>query len=367
MPRAVLFDVDGVLIHGFHVREEKRRRWDTHMAADLGIEPAMFYEHFVKDVLPDVLTGRKSLVRALEEALPLMGYRGSPMTVIAYWLRRDTQLNLQLVDLLKVLRAKGNVRLYMATNQEDLRALYLWDTLGLHHLFDDIFHAARLGATKPDRRFFEGVAERIGPQQQPPLMFDDMPEVATAAKAFGWEGVHADDFADIRNHPWIVEHLGRADPGIRAFRPGDGEALVDAHRMAILDTSEEFYTREELESWSAGLSSAFYAPPEGGVTEVAVSASGKPVAFCQSVGNEVLGLYVHPEWQRNGIGQKLMRLAEGRAASIGSEIVRVHASISAIPFYERIGYRVVESSHHQTRGGRLLRSAKLEKTIVTTR
>jgi putative hydrolase of the HAD superfamily len=206
MPRAVLFDVDGVLVHGFHVREAKRRRWDVHMAEDLGIAPALFYEHFVRDILPEeVLTGRRSLISALEERLPRMGYQGSPMSVIAYWLRRDTQLNLQLVELLKRLRQTGEVRLYMATNQEDLRALYLWEVLGLQHLFDDIFHAARLGATKPDRAFFEGIDRRLGPQEQLPLMFDDMPEVAAAATAFGWEGIHADDFEDIRTHPWIAE------------------------------------------------------------------------------------------------------------------------------------------------------------------
>jgi putative hydrolase of the HAD superfamily len=209
MPRTLLFDVDGVLVHGFHAREEKRRRWDVHMAADLGIEPALFFEHFVKDRLQDVLTGRQSLVRALEDALPRMGYKGSPMTVISYWMRRDTQLNFQLVALLKQLRATGEVRLCMATNQEDVRAFYLWDVLGMQHIFDDIFHAARLGTTKPGRAFFQAIADRIGPQGEQPLMFDDIPEVAASATEFGWEGVHADDFEDIQTHPWIAARVGR--------------------------------------------------------------------------------------------------------------------------------------------------------------
>lgn len=205
MTRAVLFDVDGVLIHGFHVREEKRRRWDVHMLEDLGIDQRDFYDHMVRDVLPNqVLPGKRSLVNALEEVLPKMGYKGSPMTVISYWLRRDTQLNLPLLDLVKRLRQSGAARLYIATNQEDTRAFYLWDNLGLQHLFDDIFHAARLGATKPHHTFFEAIEKRLGHQSEPPLMFDDMPEVAAAATEFGWEGVHADSFADIASHPWIV-------------------------------------------------------------------------------------------------------------------------------------------------------------------
>lgn len=209
MSRAVFFDVDGVLIHGFHVREEKRRRWDEFLREDLGIEQSAFYEHLVRELLPmEVLPGKRSLVNALEETLPKMGYTGSPLTVMSYWLRRDTQLNLQLIELVKRLRRSGAARLFIATNQEDARAFYLWDNLGLQHLFDDLFYAARLGATKPDPAFFEAIAQRLGPQSEPPLMFDDMAEVAAAATAFGWEGVHADDLGDITSHPWIAAHAG---------------------------------------------------------------------------------------------------------------------------------------------------------------
>ena len=211
MSRAVLFDVDGVLVHGYHTNAERRRRWDEHMLEDLGIAQEDFYANMVKQILPgEVLPGKRSLVNALEEVLPRLGYNGSPMNIVSYWLRRDTQLNLPLLEIIRRLRASSGLRLYIATNQEDTRAFYLWDVLGLQHLFDDIFHAARLGATKPDPAFFEAIASRIGPQDSPPLFFDDAPAVATAATAFGWEGVHAETIEDIRNHPWIVARIGEA-------------------------------------------------------------------------------------------------------------------------------------------------------------
>jgi putative hydrolase of the HAD superfamily len=209
MTRAVLFDVDGVLVHGYHSRPEKQRRWDQFLATDLGIDPKVFFEQFIKPIfIPEVLTHRKSLVNALEEALPALGYTGSPMNVIGYWMGRDTQLNHPLLNTIKKLRATGAARIYIATNQEDVRAYHLWSNLGLQHLFDDIFYAARLGAAKTDIAFFEAVARRLGPQTEPPLMFDDYSLVVDAANAFGWEGVLFDDTEDCRTHPWVAGHIG---------------------------------------------------------------------------------------------------------------------------------------------------------------
>jgi len=207
--RAVLFDVDGVIVHGFHSRPERQRRWDQFLAAGLGIDPVVFQEKFIRPVfVPDVLTRKKSLVNALEEVLPQLGYTGSPMNLIGYWMGRDTQLNLPLMEVIRKLRESGAARVYIATNQEDVRAYHLWSNLGLQHLFDDIFYAARLGAAKPNPQFFAAIEKRIGPQTEVPLMFDDYPAVVEAANAFGWEGALFDDVSDCHEHPWIARHIG---------------------------------------------------------------------------------------------------------------------------------------------------------------
>jgi putative hydrolase of the HAD superfamily len=212
--RAVLFDVDGVLVHGMHEREDRRRRWDTHLLADLGVEPTVFVEQFVrKSFVSDVITGRTPLIDELERWLPTVGYVGSPMNFISYWLHRDSQLNQPLLAGIRRLRtAPGVGPLYVATNQEHLRAFHLWSTLGLQHMFDDIFYSARLGATKPDRAFFDAVASRIGLQEEVPLMFDDSVAVVEAARAYGWDAVLYADLEDFTTYPWIAERLSATQP-----------------------------------------------------------------------------------------------------------------------------------------------------------
>ena len=209
MSRTLLFDVDGVLVHGVHAKPHLRRMWSTHLKDDLGVDEERYVREFIREgFVRNVMLDKRSLVAELEDWLPKTGYTGSPLSFIAYWLHRDSQLNQPLLDAIRRLRgASGVGRLYVATNQEHLRAYHLWATLGLQHIFDDILYAARLGAMKPDRAFFEGAAKRLGPQSEPPLMFDDSEEVVTAARAFGWEAATYDRLEDFTTHPWVARRF----------------------------------------------------------------------------------------------------------------------------------------------------------------
>lgn len=207
MSRVVLFDVDGVLVHShFHADEARRRQWNQHLLEDMGIDPKQFTTLF-SGGFDDAILGRESMVATLDRFLPTVGYRGSTLDFIDYWLVRDTNLDYRLFEGIKQLRATGVARLYLATNQEHMRALHLWRELGLGHLFADMFYAARLGAAKPDRAFFEAVAGRLGPQAEVPLLFDDSAKVVEAARAFGWEATLYADATDFFAHPWIAERL----------------------------------------------------------------------------------------------------------------------------------------------------------------
>ncbi|WP_421759637.1 HAD-IA family hydrolase [Devosia sp.] len=207
MTRTVLFDVDGVLIHGYHTKPEKQVRWDATLKADLGVDPDQFRAEFIFDVfVKKVLVGQVSLLEALERVLPRLGYRGPAMAFVRYWLEHDSHLNQPLLDVVASLKAKGTP-LFVATNQEHMRAQWLWKNLGLENYFDDMFHAARVGALKPTKPYFEWVNARLGPQAEPPLFFDDTPEVLKAARTHGWEAVQYDDLKDVTTHPWIKDRL----------------------------------------------------------------------------------------------------------------------------------------------------------------
>lgn len=207
MTRAILFDVDGVLIHSrFHPDVGKRRMWDAHLLEDTGIEPKRFQKLFGPEFM-DVITGRRSIVDALDAFLPSVGYSGSTLTFLTYWMERDTHLNQGLLEAIIHLRDRSDVRLYLATNQEHVRAAYLWGEFRLAHVFDDMLYAARLGAAKPDPAFFERAAALLPETDQPPLLFDDSRACIEAATTFGWEAVHFTELEHFTAHPWVADRL----------------------------------------------------------------------------------------------------------------------------------------------------------------
>lgn len=206
--RSILFDVDGVVIHSlFHQDPARQRVWSQHIEMDFGISRDSFNEFFRLNYA-DIVTGKASIVTAMDSFLPTIGAGHiNSLDLLEYWFKNDTPVNRQLLDGIKKLKQKADVKLYLATNQEHLRAFYLWHDLKLSHIFDDMFYAARLGVAKPEPAFFQKVDQLLGQQHEKPLFFDDGQKNVDAGTQQGWDAalfVTEDDFF---NHPWVKDQL----------------------------------------------------------------------------------------------------------------------------------------------------------------
>lgn len=192
----IFFDVDGVLVHGYHARPELRVCWDETLTEDFGIDRKRFTEEFIfGPFVKEVLVGKRDMAHALAEWLPGLGSDADPQEFIAYWLKKDGNVNHALFERIKTLKQSKDVRLFVATNQAHDRARYLMNELGFGKIFEDIFHSARVGAIKPDRAYFEYIADTLKlPAHPKPIFFDDTPAVVAAARDFGWE---AHEFLDV--------------------------------------------------------------------------------------------------------------------------------------------------------------------------
>lgn len=127
-------------------------------------------------------------------------------------------------------------------------------------------------------------------------------------------------------------------------------------------TSDAFYSLDQRQSWAYGLDPDQYQVPENGHFDVA-EADGMVFAFCDHNASEVIGLYIDPSWQGRGIGSALLRQAEARMIVAGTRLARIHSALSSQSFYERHGYVIVERTEHRTRGGLMLPSTRLQKSI----
>ena len=194
----IFFDVDGVLIHGYHAKPEFQKCWDEDLEADFNIKRRDFKNLFIHGpFVQQVLIGKKGLDEALQEVLPQIGYHGDPQRLIDYWMKRDANINHELIKYIDILSKCPEISLFIATNQEHIRAKYLMEEVGFGKYFTDIFYAARLGALKPDIRFYEEI-ERLHPAPKEEIIFfDDNQDVVDSAVKFGWEAHQFDTPQDL--------------------------------------------------------------------------------------------------------------------------------------------------------------------------
>ena len=141
-------------------------------------------------------------------------------------------------------------------------------------------------------------------------------------------------------------------PIIRLAVPADAEGLSALILRTIRTSNAQDYPPDEIERVCVSFT------PEEVAKQIA--ARDVFVGFAQEapedqpVGTVSLGvkplpsggeaaklhvLFVAPEWQGRGLGVQLVTHLEAHALSLGHRLLRVSSSITARPFYQRLGYQ----------------------------
>lgn len=206
----IFFDVDGVLIDGFHTNPARQNRWDKTIEQDIGIRFGHIEDFIIHGVFPDVLQGRLGFEEELDRWLAQEDYDLKAWQVIEYWHKKDSNLNKDVWGAVQKLSAIKGVELYTATNQTHERIHYLRDHLGFGKCFKDFFYSARLGCLKHDPSYFANIEEELNfnPRMDSHLYFDDDKKNIEVSSARGWNAVLVDNAQDVTMHPLIQSLLG---------------------------------------------------------------------------------------------------------------------------------------------------------------
>ena len=176
MITAVLFDLDGVVIHPWGFR-------DT-LAREHGITPEMTLAFF-KGPFVDCVEGRVDVMDALPPFLAAWGWPGDTPGFIDRWLAAETSLKHDVVAIVGALRAHG-LPCFAASTQERRRARFLTDDMGLASVFDGLFFSCDLGVMKPRPDYYATVAAQLEREPGELLFFDDLLPNVNAAREAGW-------------------------------------------------------------------------------------------------------------------------------------------------------------------------------------
>jgi len=128
---------------------------------------------------------------------------------------------------------------------------------------------------------------------------------------------------------------------IRAATAADAAAISDVVQQSVRQGNADAYPPPVIElicaNFSPGKVLERMAEREVFVGEV----DGQVIATVSLRGGKLYSLFVAPDRQGLGIGRQLVEHIETAAARKGVRELRLSAALSARPFYERLGYRLV--------------------------
>lgn len=135
---------------------------------------------------------------------------------------------------------------------------------------------------------------------------------------------------------------------IRRYRQTDCAALAELFYETVHTVCRRDYTQEQVDAWAAGAVdlTAWDASFSSHLTLVAEE-DGRILGFADMDETGYLDrLYVHRDAQRRGVASALCDALEG---TVGGRFY-THASITARPFFEKRGYRMVRAQEVERRG-----------------
>jgi predicted N-acetyltransferase YhbS len=139
---------------------------------------------------------------------------------------------------------------------------------------------------------------------------------------------------------------------VRPFRPEDVSAIVELFRDTVRRVNSRDYSPEQVRAWAPDqINEQSWADKLSGRLCLVAERQGQVVGFGDVEEDGHLDhLFTHADHQVRGVGRAILQALEDVAGRQG--LVRLHteASITARPFFERQGYRVVQEQEVLCRG-----------------
>ncbi len=153
--------------------------------------------------------------------------------------------------------------------------------------------------------------------------------------------------------------------GIRNYCAGDAPEIVRLFFETVRSVNRAHYSEEQVEAWVPDVPDPeeWHSRMNARQTLVAEE-GGEVVGFAELERDGHLDmLYLREDAVGRGVGQRLYEAVEREARGQGSGRIFTEASITARPFFERRGFRVVRGQTVSRRGVELTNFA-MEKDLL---
>lgn len=153
---------------------------------------------------------------------------------------------------------------------------------------------------------------------------------------------------------------------IRRARQEDCQSIGSVHAAAVSGIRTALYTPEEIQAWAVPRKPESYEESIRGKEFYVADDDGVIVGFgvLDQESAVVEAVYVITGAGRRGIGLEVLRKLEDRARALGLTVLRLNASLNAVPFYEKAGYVAQERSKYRLLTGVEIACVPMVKAIA---
>jgi GNAT superfamily N-acetyltransferase len=132
---------------------------------------------------------------------------------------------------------------------------------------------------------------------------------------------------------------------IRLALEDDADEMSAVILRALRETNAKDYTGENIERVERSFSRSAVVQMIGERTVLVATVGSRVIGTASLDGSVVRTVFVAPDAQAKGIGKLLMAGIECKALARNIPSLTVHSSVTAEPFYARLGYKTVRDSY----------------------
>jgi putative hydrolase of the HAD superfamily len=177
MTKAILFDVDGIVIVG------RKQFFSIKLAEQQGVPSEKVSEFFLGN-FKKCSFGKADLKEEIAPFLPKWNWQGSVDDLLKFWFEAENEKDENVLKIISELRARG-IKCYIATRQEKYRLDYLMNGIDLKDHFDGAFCTCNIGYDKKEPEFFHHVFKELDLKPEEIMFFDDSQTNVDNANSLG--------------------------------------------------------------------------------------------------------------------------------------------------------------------------------------
>ena len=125
----------------------------------------------------------------------------------------------------------------------------------------------------------------------------------------------------------------------RQFRDSDAKAVSDLVRECLVEVNSKFYPDSVIKKMVTVHTPEYFIKTANERLVLVAEQFDEIIGTATTSDNFFGSVFVKPKFEGKGIGKKLIQTLEQLAKNSGQNEVKLHASVNAVGFYEKLGYQ----------------------------